>query len=1019
MSGSKTYYYVSSSTSPIFNRDKVVDQFQSAIIDQTTNSEIELSEYLKNHYRTSRLWSYRGYLNWCHKVNLYGVLGSYASAFYSNPEISNSVVEAVIKSRFTLGEKDTFGVNSADLDFFDVDYWLKYIATQQGVANKFASTSASYTVTYPTSTTVRATFKDGSIVEGALPTFNGNTRFIKISWSIDRVTEREYYPEDDKKDDSSSGSDSSGSSSNTDTPTTTAETTEEGSTDTSTDSGSTDSGSTDSGSTDTGTDTKKDPIIVIDHSYEYGYYVYQEGTGYPALDTLMVNNKITAQYTFYPVIPLRTDTAWLGEHQRKMAGAALKKMNVVKTGQSDDAAYWEICNACANGMTSGSMSDIDYITLIFGVNINTRDKASQRYLFEFFHNIYFNAALAYGEEPESLGKGHATYNGSARLSSASKKLKRLFHSHDNSRGFYRKFNINNSVSNLNLTYEWAGADYYENNGKWKKNAKPGDYGVLAGWYSYVWYTMEPKLDSEGNVVYAGNEYDGYHIVYEEVRHENNYNLTLFCKQESANRWKTVAFCDLNLSNLVYHGLTVDTDAYSAVKDSNRTEVVTQNFDDDYPPSEPDLDGTLRVLNFEYVENPGDSDSAFIVPIEANTFREIGVVNQCQISYICSYLIFNCWVKVKKKWYQRGFFSVFLSFVGFVVGCVVSYICPPLGWAMMAYFAVMFTMTFSAWALSTALKILKCIFGDSLGQRIYDFCRNYILGIIVAIVGRIPVIGWIIAAAIMFSVVSGETLNNGGSAWDAFKKGSIAGAMAAAGSYIGAAAGSATSSLGSFASGLIAAGASAAVQTFGNSLLSGESFGTSLKAGLKTGALAMAAYVVSYGMNTLAFKTGLSDTDPSAPKAATSNMSVKDIVTSGLMKCIVLNPMTYINLASMVQEERMQHKLQNLENDFVEFQDKYGSAMRIMSMLMAQSHNMYTAQETIKMQSCVGRLTTMFPEVNASMTLDYFLNLALTADHCKNTLGACTSFVDNKLSMDGYQASTLFFTQEDYTLVWDS
>ena len=88
MSGSKTTYYVSSSTFPMFDDSSRVNQYAAAMLDYTANSPIEHSEYIKSFYNTSRLRNYRGYLNWCEKNGFYDIFGKVNADFYSDARLS-------------------------------------------------------------------------------------------------------------------------------------------------------------------------------------------------------------------------------------------------------------------------------------------------------------------------------------------------------------------------------------------------------------------------------------------------------------------------------------------------------------------------------------------------------------------------------------------------------------------------------------------------------------------------------------------------------------------------------------------------------------------------------------------------------------------------------------------------------------------------------------------------------------------------------------------------------------------
>lgn len=981
MSGSSTKYYVSSTTFPLFNRSKVADQFLSAVIDQTLSSSVELSEYLKSHYRNTKLWNFRNFIDWCNTSGYNRVLGSVESYFYTDADISNTAVAAAIKGNYTLGANDTFGVNKANLNFFNVDFWVRHLATQQGKATLFGSNNdENYTIEYPTSTTVKAVFSTGEVIQGNLPTFASNTRFLEISYSIDKVTTTTSKDE------------------------TTGETT-----------------------------------TVTNHDLTYGYYHYQEGGGNTALDALIKNNGIKTTYTFFPVIPLRTDTAWLGTNGRIKAGSALKHLNIIAERVTDESAYWTLCNALEKGMTEGNMGDIDYITYIPGINITTRDKASQKYLFEFFYNCYYNCALAHGETPAHIDGGICTYNGKRVITSASRKLLKKYKDAAYTRNFYRSFNICNATSNLNLTYQWAGAEYYDNNGTFKPNAKPGDYGVLAGKYEYKYVVLEPVRNEQGNVIV---DEDG-HIDYVPVTYTTTYNLVFFCHQVSKNRWRSVSFVDLYLNNLVYHGKYVDTCAYDAVKDSSNTGSVVIDFSDDFDPSLPG-DDTYRVITFEYVESPGaEDDSAFVVPLELNTFREIGAVCQYQVVSLCHFLVYNCWVKVKKKWYQRGFFSVVVSAVGFVLSAgLVAIPIPAIqlaGIVTMTYFATMLAMTLAALTLSMSLHILQAVFGEQLGTRLYNYATNEIADIVCGILNYYGGwIGMIISAAIKFGIASGTALNNGESQWVAFREGAKAGGVSAAASYASNYAGSYTSSaLGSstnaaFNQALVASASAATyagVSTFGTAILSGTKFSTALRqallnaivSGVQAGAGSYAKSLFSSAFPSLMGDANQSQSLGTSSANATPTNTGWVAIKEALMSQIVKNPMTYINLINMSQEARLATKLQNLENDYEELNNEIDSANKLLNSLMAQSCKMATAQESLRLQVCMGRLTTMIPETNMDLSWDRFRAMALASglDHCKVTLGCTTSFVDNALTLNGYSPSSLYFTDTDYTLTWDN
>jgi hypothetical protein len=807
---SKTKYYVSSSTFPLFDSSTRVNNYEAGMLDYTSNSTLEQYEYFKNYYNTSRLRDIRGLLRWADSSGYHSQMGKISSTFYSDASFDNDIITEASKQYVSLSSNQTYQVYSASLNRFSEDFWLKHLATQQGKASLFfEGTGVDYTVDFPDSNTVRATFSNGQVVSGAIPA-NANTfRYIEISYSIETETEVQKTDKD--------GNPVVDSSTN-------------------------------------------QPIMVTEITYTYGYYDYQEGSGNSTLDSLIKNNNISNANDFYPVIPIRTDTHWFSGTDANHISAILKKLHLYNTSQLlTTTAYNKMCDTLTEGINksgNGSLGDIDYMTIILGVPINTRNSADQRYLFEFFYNLYVNYSLMRGDVPQQQSEGLNTYSGKGVLKDYFNTLYENVtgdtaytrsRKSSSSSGRFTKFTLTNEKSNLNLTYEWGHAGYFEANGKWKPTAKVGEYGVLAGLQRHDYTYWKPRVDSEGNYVYVYDESTGTNELQYDLEHETAYiNLVLFCKQTSENRWKFVMFSGLGLTNLVYHGKTVYTDAYEDVKDSSQTTTLEHNFT-------ADTDGTYddyTLFSFKYVDNPGDSDSAFIVPLEQSTFYEIGVPAEVDISQGCQYLICNCWEKKKVKWYQSGWLGVAIGALGMAVFCF-----SPTAWI---FFVGLFTITFTVKVLELVNKICVVIFGEKLGNQIYSFVIQIIKTILVVVASicvKIPVIGWIIWAICMavYTVITiAEYLRQGLSMGEALKRGLVEGAIASAASLIGGQFGGgqlAGATSGGMASGGISGAVSAGLSTSegalvasvsvglnttGQSLNQGESIGKSLGQGVIAG-----------------------------------------------------------------------------------------------------------------------------------------------------------------------------------------
>lgn len=988
---SKKKYYVSSSTFPIFDPDKRINQFQAANIDKVANSQLEYSEYLKNYYDTSRLRNYRGYLNWCKKNNFSQILGNTTTDFYSNTSVDVNAVKDAIIGNFQLTPEDEFGVYSASINLFSIDFYIKQLVTEQGKADLLHNASISYELEYPDDSHVTVKFSNGAIVTGSIPSYKFRDRFLEIAYSITTtkvVTVPPNPPDPSIPPDP--------------------------------------------------TLPEPKPEEQLSITFKYGYIHYKEGTGNSALDLIIKNNGSQKKQSFFPVIPLRAWTAWIGGEQGVLIGKALKYLEVYSGKGSPEECYKSIQKACVDGMKQGSINDIDYITMVPSVSLATDNNADSRYLYEFFYNLYANEAIANGEPESSI---HVAKDLTRKLGFLSKFISSIGRRAEKAgftTGYYQKFNLINETSYLNLSYQWAGSAYFEANGQFRPEAKIGEYGVLFGEYTYTYshYVLEEYAqDNDGNSKYR----------WVKITEIETFPVTMFCHQYAKSRWHTLMFADLKLSDHVYHGKYVETFAVDAVKDVASTGSVQHNFTTDKPINSKEVDAPPVVkgifdrpgpkpdsvfpafydFNLKYVKKTGDSNFALIIPLENETFKEIGYVAQGEIAYGSQYFIFNCWIKKKIKWYQQGFFSVVLSFIGMNIALAIMPIAPITGTIAFTYFATALVITASAFMLELTQMILNAVFGERLGARIYSFARS-LLGVVCAFVAKIPVFGQVIAAAIMFSVVSGEVLNAGGSLKDAFIKGSIAGALSIAASSAGQYATGATSALGETASSAIGAGVSSAITSTGTALLQGESVGDALKAGLKSGVLGgVLNYAAEIGKDFLEAQgllDKLSPTSGTNSSTPSSNISNKvDLSFSGFIKNeVIQNPMTYGKLLNMIQEEVYFHKMANLENDYQEFANKYAAAQKAFNEIVASQVNTVTAEFLCKMQANIGRMLTQFPEMLQTMNPESFLivSTAVGSDQLKAILGAVPGYVDSKLSIDGYVPLQLHYTQTDYSLAWD-
>ena len=979
---SKTKYYVDSSTFPMFDPEERLDNFQAAMLDYTSNSPIEMSEYMNQYYGGSKLRNFRGYLRWCDSQGFTETFGKIKAYFYGDAEFDNNTITNILKKVFPLEENEEFQVYQTTLNFFSEDFFVKHLATQQGKEDwVYQESDIDYTIEYPTDDTIKAVFEDGRVIEGTLPIFAPNTKFLEIRYSIISTIIKDIVvpPVVDKN----------------------GNIIEDGYTDTNT-----------------------------SFEYKYGFYQYQYNTGIPDLDYYIENNGIEGTQTFYPVIPIRSNTAWFSGTNAEMINETLKYLDIYDPSKGKDDAYKQLQKMLVEGMDNGSIGDIDYITLLLGVSVNTTHQSDLRYLYEFFYNLYLNTRLAdpANRQPSDLSSG----------SNFLDKFFNAFHekaSANNYIGsnFYKRYTLSSPASNFNYTYYWGDSEYFEANGKFKPEAKVGEYGVLAtNTLSYTYTDYIHKTDSEGNFmyeyIYDGDEIVGSFPVYETKERTVYYDLTCFCKQESENRFRFTMFVDLGLQNLIYHGKSIISESASAIRDASIVKKVTHDFSYDFP-SAP---GPYHKFTFNYVDFEGDPTNAFIVPIEQNTFYEVGVKNQLEIVYGSHFIVCNCWVKKKVKWYQKGIFKIFVGAVLIVIAVVTwgaASAASGAAWAAYAYAAAVVIGITGALMVLEGLgvnvrKIYNSIFGNSIGNILYQWSGVIAKGII-AIAAAMSN-QWYLYAALGLITMQ-EAIDAGSSLGKAFLKGVVAAGTV----YLGAQLapylkgfeiveqfGELITVVGSSSGAVI--GSNVLAQTIistAESFLESGSFSDAFEQGLITfGTQIILANVSSYidsKKDLLEEITHNYYEEENIIPNDYSAMNMKDVILDSLIG-IAKNPNTYAELASLTMEERHIHKLRNLENDYQEFNQKYQSALNALNQLRATQTSTVTAEFVAIMQANLGRFYTLFPDMLGSATPEQFLTLSVISgsDQLKASLGTINTFVDSKLSVDGYTPYPLYYTQMD-------
>ena len=385
----------------------------------------------------------------------------------------------------------------------------------------------------------------------------------------------------------------------------------------------------------------RDDVQTVDNDYVslYQYFRYEENTGNATLDAMFVVPDATT--AFLPYIPIRINNEFLRDinptiyaqtkraYFRAMAGASLNKL-LDKIEDNDQ------------------LGDLDFIYAVYGTSLNSPENTAREYMYRFFTEML-------ASNPDVLDD-YITWKDQWALADASMDtyaewLKEKNMSADGYAGppptIIPYPNIPVLEIDTRSTTEWMnfhlniafnGAVVDVGSGV-VPGKKKGDYWLENGptetfekKYSRIISTGGGGNSNSGGA--SGGSSSGGHVQTdtEEIKVESLYIYW----QETDTNWRRITLHGLVHTNYVYDNKTVVIKGSEAMADPE--------------------------------------ESGFIIPLHEATFRSMSLVDQTQLATASCYLMFNCYVVKKTKWYQSGFFKLLLV----VAIVVVSVVFAPAG-----------------------------------------------------------------------------------------------------------------------------------------------------------------------------------------------------------------------------------------------------------------------------------------------------------------------------------------------------
>ena len=386
----------------------------------------------------------------------------------------------------------------------------------------------------------------------------------------------------------------------------------------------------------------RDDVQTVDNDFVslYQYFRYEENTGNATLDAMFAVPDTTT--AFLPYIPIRINNAFLRDtnptvyaqtkraYFRAMAGASLDKL-LDKIEENDQ------------------LGDLDFIYAVYGTSLNSPENTAREYMYRFFDEML-------STNPDVLDDFDAWKTQWAAAEASMDEYIIWLKTKNASAGGYAgtppvivpypnlpvlEIDTRSTTSwmNFHLNISFNGAEVDVGAGLMPGKRK-GDYWLEVG-PTQVFEKRYARITSTGSGgggnsnsggASGGVGYGTVQVDIEEIPVESIYIYW----QETDSNWKRLTLHGLVHTNYVYDNKTVTIKASEAMADPE--------------------------------------ESGFIIPLHEATFRSMSLVDQTQLATASCYLMFNCYVVKKTKWYQSGFFKLLLV----VTIVVVSVVFAPAG-----------------------------------------------------------------------------------------------------------------------------------------------------------------------------------------------------------------------------------------------------------------------------------------------------------------------------------------------------
>lgn len=371
-------------------------------------------------------------------------------------------------------------------------------------------------------------------------------------------------------------------------------------------------------------------------------HIYKFGSGNATLDAMFATIYTGPQYL--PIIPIRVNNQFISDTSPTVLYPLAKKAMKRVIGANFDDIEASIAD-------NANLGDIDYAYAMFGVSLNTKENSCRKYIYKFFKAILDDPNLvSTGDYNQYLSDLQAAEDSVTAWNiwrdSASPGVEPVKLPYPTVP--LNKIRISSSGSHVNYHIEvlWNTIVETVGTGLIMPTAKAGDVWItVAKDYSGTKYARMTDYATKLVDLFSWT-YDSHH--------------TTINWQETDNTWRKLVITGLVHRNYIYG------DQYVLITAA----------------------GALTDLD----------ESGFIIPLNEDLYRSMGMKDKTQMATASCFLVFNSYQTVEQKWYQTDLFKFLLI----VVAVVVTVLFPPAGAAAKA--AAVATGTALGFSGATALII---------------------------------------------------------------------------------------------------------------------------------------------------------------------------------------------------------------------------------------------------------------------------------------------------------------------------